>query len=216
MTGALIGKVALVTGASRSIGAAIAKRLAADGAAVALTYGSSADKAADVVRAIQGAGGRALAIAADAADAEAVRAAVAKTVETFGRLDILVNNAGTLVVKPVDAITLEEFDRIMAVNVRGLFVATQEAVRHMGQGGRIINIGSINSTSVPFAGALVVRDEQSGRGRADQGPGARPRPARHHGQQRPAGTDGDRHEPGDGSVRRRGARLTSPCSAMRR
>ena len=155
MTGALIGKVALVTGGSRGIGAAIAKRLADDGAAVAVTYSASPDKAADVVRAIQGAGGKALAIAADAADAAAVRAAVARTVESLGRLDILVNNAGALVVKPVDLITLDEFDRMMAVNVRGLFVATQEAVRHMGPGGRIINIGSINSTSVPFGGAAL-------------------------------------------------------------
>ena len=155
MAKTLEGRVALVTGASRGIGAAIAKRLAADGAAVALTYASSPDPAAEVVGVIERAGGRAVAIAADAADAAAVRAAVTRTVETFGRLDILVNNAGTLVVKPLPDITLEEFDRIMAVNVRGLFVATQEAARHMGQGGRIINMGSINSISVPFAGGAL-------------------------------------------------------------
>jgi 3-oxoacyl-[acyl-carrier protein] reductase len=152
MTATLTGKVALVTGGSRSLGAAIARRLAADGASVALTYSSSPEKAADVVRAIETGGGRALAIRADAADPAAVKAAVAGTVHAFGGLDILVNNAGTLVVKPLDQLTLEDFDRIMAVNVRGLFVATQEAARHMKNGGRIINIGSINSDYVPFAG----------------------------------------------------------------
>lgn len=151
----LTGKVALVTGGSRSIGAAIAKRLAADGAAVALTYSTSSDKADDVVRDIEKAGGKALAIRADAADAAAVKAAVAKTVNAFGRLDILVNNAGVAIIKPLDAISLDDFDRMVAVNVKGLFVATQEAARHMGEGGRIINIGSINSDYVPFSGGVL-------------------------------------------------------------
>ena len=151
----LAEKVALVTGGSRSIGAAIARRLAADGAAVALTYNASPEKADAVVRAIEGAGGKARAIRADAADTSAVRGAVAETVKAFGRLDVLVNNAGLLVVKPVDEVTLDDFDRMVAVNVRGLFVAIQEALRHMHQGGRIINIGSINSERVPFAGGTL-------------------------------------------------------------
>ena len=155
MTGRVTGKVALVTGGSRSIGAAIVKRLAADGAAVALTYSTSPERAAEVVRAIETAGGKALAVRADAGDVAAVKAAVAKTVQTFGRLDILVNNAGTAIIKPVDDLTLDDFDRMVAVNVRGLFVATQEAVRHMGTGGRIINIGSINSDYVPFRGGSL-------------------------------------------------------------
>ena len=155
MTGRLTGKVALVTGGSRSIGAAIAKRLAADGAAVALTYSTSPERAAEVVRAIETAGGKALAVRADAGDVAAVKAAMAKTVQTFGRLDILVNNAGTAIIKPVDDLSLDDFDRMVAVNVRGLFVATQEAVRHMGTGGRIINIGSINSDYVPFRGGSL-------------------------------------------------------------
>jgi 3-oxoacyl-[acyl-carrier protein] reductase len=151
----LAGKVALVTGGSRSIGAAIAKRLAADGAAVALTYSASAASAEALVHAIEQAGGAALAVRADAADVAAVRAAVAKTVEVFGRLDILVNNAGIGLIKPVGEFTLEDFDRIVAVNVKGVFVATQEALRHMRDGGRIVNIGSINSDYVPYDGATL-------------------------------------------------------------
>jgi 3-oxoacyl-[acyl-carrier protein] reductase len=151
----LAGKVALVTGGSRSIGAAIAKRLAADGAAVALTYSASPEKAGDVVRAIEAAGGKARAIQADAGDVAAVKAAVAATVKAFGRLDILVNNAGVAIVKPVQEFSLDDFDRIVDVNVKGLFVATQEALRHIGEGGRIINIGSINSEYVPFGGGAL-------------------------------------------------------------
>jgi len=151
-TKTLDGNVALVTGGSRSIGAAITKKLAADGAAVAFTYASSPQKANELVKSIEGAGGKALAVQADSADPSAVRNAVAQTVKTFGRLDILVNNAGTLVIKPVDDLTVEDFDRIVAVNVRGVFVATQAAVQHMREGGRVINIGSCNSDYVPFGG----------------------------------------------------------------
>ena len=151
----LTGKVAIVTGASRGIGAAIAKRLAADGAAVALTYSSSPQKAQEVIHAIESAGGRALAIQADSADADAVKRAIAKAVETFDRLDILVNNAGVIALAPIDQFSMDDFDRLIAVNVKGVFVATQEAVRHMGEGGRIIMIGSINSDLVPFVGGSV-------------------------------------------------------------
>jgi 3-oxoacyl-[acyl-carrier protein] reductase len=155
MAKALEGKVALVTGGSRGIGAAIAERLAADGAAVALTYAASPDAARDVVGRIERAGGRALAVQADAGDVDAVRASVAKTVASLGRLDVLVNNAGALVVKPGDQLTIADFDRMVAINVRGVFVATQEALRHMGEGGRIVNIGSINSERVPFQGGVL-------------------------------------------------------------
>ncbi|MBD2413267.1 oxidoreductase [Nostoc calcicola FACHB-389] len=151
----LTGKVALVTGGSRGLGAAIAKRLAEDDAAVALTYTSSPQKADEVVRAIESAGGRALAIRADSADVEAVKNAVAETVKAFGRLDILVNNAGIATIAPIDQFSLEDFDRLVAVNIKGVFVATQEAIRHMGEGGRIINIGSVNSDLMPVAGGSV-------------------------------------------------------------
>ena len=138
----LEGKVALITGGSRGIGAAIAKRLAADGANVGITYTKGADAAAAVVKEIERAGRKAIAIQADAADADAVKAAVEKTVKTFGRLDILVNNAGTAVPKRFEETTLEELDRLMDINVRGVFVATQAALKHMKSGGRIISIGS--------------------------------------------------------------------------
>ncbi|BBD60259.1 short-chain dehydrogenase/reductase SDR [Nostoc sp. HK-01] len=151
----LIDKVALVTGGSRGIGAAIAKRLAQEGAAVAFTYTSSSQKAEDLAQAIQAAGGQALAIRADSADVEAVKNAIAQTVKTFGRLDILVNNAGVAALAPIDQFSLDEFDRLIAVNIKGVFVATQEALRHMGKGGRIIMIGSINSDVVPFVGGSV-------------------------------------------------------------
>ncbi|MEH2433977.1 MAG: 3-oxoacyl-ACP reductase family protein [Nostoc sp.] len=151
----LTDKVALVTGGSRGLGAAIAKRLADDGATVALTYTSSPQKADEVVLAIEAAGGRALAFHADSANVEAVKNAVAETVKVFGRLDILVNNAGVAAFAPIDQFSLDDFDRLIAVNVKGVFVATQEAVRHIGEGGRIIMIGSVNSDIMPIAGGSV-------------------------------------------------------------
>lgn len=138
----LAEKVALVTGGSRSIGAAIAKRLASDGAAVVITYSASWEKAGQVVQSIEAAGGRAVAIHADAGNAQAVREAVARTVELFGSIDILVNNAGIALGGPIEEITDEDYQRMIAVNVTGVFVATQEAVRRMKTGGRVIHIGS--------------------------------------------------------------------------
>src|ERR1700690_1352018 len=138
----LAKKVALVTGGSRGIGAAIAKRLAADGASVAITYAKDNSAASAVVKAIEHGGGKAVAIQADAADVEAVKIAVEKTVATFGQLDVLVNNAGTAIPKPFEETTIDEMNRVIDINVRGVFVATQAALKHMKSGGRIISIGS--------------------------------------------------------------------------
>jgi 3-oxoacyl-[acyl-carrier protein] reductase len=142
MSKKLEGKVALITGGSRGIGAGIAKRLAADGANVAITYTKGADAAAAVVKEIERGGGKALAIQADATDAGAMNAAVEKTAATFGRIDILVNNAGTAIPKPFEETSLEDIDHMFSVNVRGALVATQAALKHMKNGGRIIMIGS--------------------------------------------------------------------------
>lgn len=151
----LIGKVALVQGGSRGIGAAIVKRLAEQGAAVAFTFVSSEDKARALQDEITSAGGKALAIKADSANEHEIRSAVAKTVEAFEGLDILVNNAGVLAIAPLDEFKLEDFDRTLAINVRSVFIASQEAARHMKDGGRIINIGSTNADRMPFAGGGV-------------------------------------------------------------
>jgi 3-oxoacyl-[acyl-carrier protein] reductase len=140
--GKLEGKIALITGGSRGIGAAIAKRLAADGASVAITYAKDAGAASAVVKAIELGGGKAIAIQADAANVDAVKHAVAKAVATFGRLDVLVNNAGTAIPKPFEETTLEEMDRVIDINIRGVFVTTQAALKHMKDGGRVIMIGS--------------------------------------------------------------------------
>jgi 3-oxoacyl-[acyl-carrier protein] reductase len=150
----LEGKVALITGGSRGIGAAIAKRLAADGANVTITYTKGADAAESVVKEIERAGRKTIAIQADAADADAVKAAVEKTVATFGRLDVLVNNAGTAVPKRFEETTLEELDRLIDINIRGVFVATQAALKHMKSGGRIISIGSAVGERVAAPGLV--------------------------------------------------------------
>ncbi len=151
----LAGKVALVTGGSRGIGAAIAKRLAADGATVAITYVKDAGAASAVVEAIELDGGKAIAIQADAADVEAVNGAVEKTVATFGQLDVLVNNAGTAIPKTFEETTREEMDRMIDINVRGTLAATQAALRHMKSGGRIISIGSAVGERVQTPGLVA-------------------------------------------------------------
>ena len=152
----LKGKRALVTGASRGIGAAIAKALAAEGADVAITYEKSAEAAGEVVNAITAIGRRAVAIQADSADAAAVQASVEKTVAELGGLDILVNNAGILRLSPVKDISLEDVNALLNVNVRAPIVASKAAIPHLGNGGRIINIGSFFADKVPGGAGLPV------------------------------------------------------------
>jgi 3-oxoacyl-[acyl-carrier protein] reductase len=142
MSTKLQGKTALITGGSRGIGAAIAKRLAADGANIAITYTKGADAAASVVKEIERDGRKAVAIQADATDAAAIKAAIEKTVATFGQLDVLVNNAGTAIPKKFEDSTPEELDLVININLRGTFLATHAALKHMKNDGRIIMIGS--------------------------------------------------------------------------
>lgn len=151
----LNNKVAFIQGGSRGIGAATVKRLARDGAAVAFTYSQSADSAQALVREVEAAGGRALAIRADSASEQAIRSAIGEAVNTFGRLDILVNNAGVLAVAPIEEFSIDDLDRTLSINVRSVVIASQEAARNMNDGGRIISIGSTNAERMPFAGGAV-------------------------------------------------------------
>src|SRR6202049_1699828 len=150
-----IGKVALVTGGSRGIGEGIVRRLASDGAAVAFTYSSSEEKAKRLASEIEAAGGNALPIRADSASAEEVRAAVDQVANELGELDIFVNNAGIMIRGSIDSYSLEDFDRMLAVNVRAAFVGIQAASQAMKDGGRIILIGSNTAVRTAFAGASV-------------------------------------------------------------
>lgn len=148
-------KAALITGGSRGIGAAIAKRFALDGANVAITYQSSVDKAEKVVQEIQQHGGKAIAIQADSAGPQAILNAVDKTAKEFGGLHILVNNAGMGLYKDIADFTLQDFDQIMAVNVRAVFAGSKAALRYLGKGGRIINIGSCQAERMPTPGGSL-------------------------------------------------------------
>jgi 3-oxoacyl-[acyl-carrier protein] reductase len=151
----LQGKVSLVTGASRGIGAAIAVRLAERGSDVAITYAQSKGRADEVVDKISAQGRRGVAIKADSAAADEVVAAVDQTVDELGRLDILVNNAGIFPFGPIDDVSVEEVDRTLGIHARAVFMASQAALRHMSEGGRIISIGSNLAERVPFPGVTL-------------------------------------------------------------
>ncbi|WP_437598847.1 SDR family oxidoreductase [Sorangium sp. So ce590] len=151
----LAGKVALVTGGSRGIGAAIVKRLARDGADVALTYVSAPERGRGVVAEVEAAGRRGLAIAADSVDPAQVVRAVERTMAELGRLDVLVNNAGIALMGPLEAVTLEDVDRTLSIHVRAAFLAAQAAARYMGAGGRIISIGSCLADRAPGPGTTL-------------------------------------------------------------
>jgi 3-oxoacyl-[acyl-carrier protein] reductase len=149
------GKVALVTGGSRGIGAAIAVRLAELGSDVAITYAQSKERADEVVDRIRAHGRRGVAIKADSAAADEVVAAVDQTVDELGRLDVLVNNAGVFPFGPIDDVSLEEVDRTLGIHARAVYLASQAAVQHMSEGGRIISIGSNLAERVPFSGVTL-------------------------------------------------------------
>lgn len=146
----LAGKTALVTGGSRGVGAGIVARLAADGAAVAFTYARSDERAEAVAAAVVASGGIAFPIRADSMHEQDIEAAVTRTVERFGSLDILVNNAAVATVAPITDLTMDEIDAMLTINVRSAVVAIRQSLAHMGTGGRIINIGSINADRTPF------------------------------------------------------------------
>ena len=189
------GKVALVTGGSRGIGAAIAKRLAADGASVTITYSKDSKGASAVVKAIEDKGGKAVAIQADSVSAEAIKGVVDKTVATFGRLDVLVNNAGTAVPKPFEEGTIEEFDLVIDLNFRSALLATQAALKHMKSGGRIIMIGSCVGERMMTPGLVVYSATKGAIKMFTQGL-SREVGGRAYGQQRPARSNRYRVEPG--------------------
>jgi 3-oxoacyl-[acyl-carrier protein] reductase len=151
----LTGKAALVTGGSRGIGAAIAKRLASEGADVALTYVSAPDKAAKVAADIESLGRQSIAIQADSAHPAAVTAAVEQTAASFGRLDILVNNAGIFIPSPFEDTTLDEIERTWTINVRAVIIAIQAATKYMNDGGRIITTGSCLAERVSGPGLTL-------------------------------------------------------------
>lgn len=155
MTTTFSGKVAFVTGGARGIGAAIVQRLAREGAAVAFTYKDSAALAQALAASVESAGGRALAIQADAGDATALTGAIDQAARQYGKIDVLVNNAGVLLMGAIDSYSLADFDRTLEVNVRAVFVASKAVLPHMGQGGRIINIGSCNAERMPFPGGAA-------------------------------------------------------------
>lgn len=150
----LVGKVAIVTGASRGIGRAIAERLAEDGASIVINYAHSTEKAKEMVEAIEAGGGQALAVQADMSQVTDIRRLFQKTIDHFGQLNILVNNAGTTTFKPLAEVSEDEFDKLFALNARGAFFALQEAARRMADGGRIVSISTAGTVHSAPGGAI--------------------------------------------------------------
>ncbi len=191
----LNGKTAIVTGGSRGIGAAIAKRLAAEGASVAITYTKGAEAAAAVVKEIERAGSKAIAIQADATDAAAVQRAVEKTVATFGQIDVLVNNAGTALPKPFEETTLEEMNLMIDINFRGVLATTHAALKHLNNGGRIITIGSCVGERVLTPGLVAYAATKGAVKNIHPRAGPRSGRSRNYGEQHSARSDRHRFEP---------------------
>ena len=208
-------RVALVFGGSRGIGAAIAGRLARDGFDVALTYVSRPDKAQEVVTAIEVQGGRALAIAADSADPQALRAAVTRTTERFGPLDVAVINAGVFRMGPIDSFSVEDLDLLLSVNVRGVYLALQATAAGMRDGGRIVTIGSNVAIRTGMPGASAYAMTKGAVATLMRNAALELAPRR---ERRPAGTDRDRHDgrPGRPDRRARAAGAAGEAGRNRR
>jgi len=199
----LSGKVAIVTGAARGIGAAVARHLAADGARVIVNYSHSERPANEVVEIIKSDGGEAKTVRADMSDPASIKHLFDQTIETFGRLDILVNNAGVAALKPLEECSDEDFNDMFNLNVLAVFLAAREAAKLMEEGGRIVNIGSIHGDRMPFPGGSLYGGKQGHSRRSYARLGARSRPARDNRQLCAARANRHRHEPGQQRVRAR-------------
>ncbi len=206
MTAPLAGRRALVTGASRGIGAEIVRRLAADGAAVAFTYGASTAEAEKLVAEVAADGGTAVAIQADSGDAEQVARSVDETVAKLGGLDVVVNNAGVAYIGDVESLTMEQFDRLVAINVKAIFVAVQRALPHLGDERPHHQYRQHQRRPGARSRAVDLCDVEGGDCRIDPRAGPRPWTSRHHRQQRSARARRHRHEPGGRRIRRFAAR----------
>jgi len=169
MNGASGNKVALVIGGTRGIGAAISRRLAAEGCAMGMVHLSRSDEAAHFAAEVEACGAQVLLLRADVSDPDALMGAIDRTVAHFGRIDILINNAGLAITGPLDAYSVDDFDRVFAVNVRAPFLAAQRVTKSMPDGGRIITIGSIVADRMPGPGGTLYAASKSALGGMTRG-----------------------------------------------